>query len=397
MLIVVQNLPVPLDRRVWMECQALRAEGYDVSVICPTGRQESSTREVVDGVHIYRYRPAPQANGTAGYVLEFAYSWLRTAWLSLKVWRRHRFDAIQACNPPDTYWALALLYRFAGVRFVFDQHDLCPEVFMSRFESQAGVQLSLLRGLEWASYRTADHLVTVNDSYRDVALGRGRTHPDRVTVVRSGPDRERMRRGAPKPELRDGRPRLACYLGVMGPQDGVDLLIRAVDVYVHDLGRDDCTFVLLGFGDCLDDLRTLSADLGLDRWITFPGRADDVMITDYLSTADLGLDPDPLNPLNDVSTMNKVLEYMAFELPVVAFALRETRVSAAAAARYVRPNDVDEFAKAMAELLDDPDESRKMGQLGRQRIDDEFGWHHQAPRYVDVYRRLIGTPSGAAS
>jgi glycosyltransferase involved in cell wall biosynthesis len=392
-LIVVQNLPVPLDRRVWMECRALRAGGFEVSVICPKGPGDAG-HEVLEGVHIHRYRPAPPVQGALGYLFEFVYAWLRTAWLGLRVWRRARFDAIQACNPPDTYWALALLYRPAGVRFVYDQHDLCPEVYRSRFGDDTGLaarlQLAGLRFLERATYRSAHHVISVNGSYRDVALSRGRRRPADVTVVRSGPHPDRMRRGEPAPELRRGRDHLACYLGVMGPQDGVDLLIRAVDVYVHDLGRDDCQFALLGFGDCYDELRRLTTELGLDDVVTFTGRADDRMIDAYLSTADLGIDPDPLNPLNDVSTMNKVLEYMAYEVPVVTFDLHETRVSAAGAARYVTPNRVDELAKAMAELLDDPDARRRMGEEGRRRIVDELGWHHQADRYVGVYERLLG-------
>lgn len=390
-LIVVQNLPVPLDRRVWLECQALRASGFRVSVICPKGGKHQSGRETIDGVEIHRYKPAPPVSGFAGYVFEFLYAWLRTAWLSVRVWRRAPFDAMQACNPPDTYWALALLYKPAGVRFVYDQHDLCPEVYESRFGGQ-NLLYRALRLLEWATYRTADRVISVNESYRSVALGRGRVAAERVSVVRSGPDPSRMQRGEPDPEVRRGRTHLACYLGVMGPQDGVDLLIRSVDAYVRDLGRDDCHFALLGFGDCLDDLKALSSELGLDEWITFTGRADDDMINRYLSTAELGIDPDPSNPLNDVSTMNKVLEYMAFELPVVTFDLHETRVSAEDAARYVTSNDVSEMAKAMADLLDDPESRARMGSIGRSRIESRLGWHHQSNRYVEVYRGLLGDP-----
>jgi glycosyltransferase involved in cell wall biosynthesis len=361
-LIIVQNLPVPLDRRVWMECRSLVAAGVDVSVICPKGPNDTRFEEL-EGVRIHRYRPAPQTTGALSYVVEFAYSWLVTAWLALRVWRRRRFDVIQACNPPDTFWALALLFRPFGVRFVYDQHDLCPEVFISRFGQMKGLALRGLRGLETGSYRTAAHVITVNESYREVALTRGRLASDRVTVVRSGPQPDRMRRGASVDALKNGRSHLCCYLGVMGPQDGVDLLIRAVDVLVNEEGRTDCHFALLGFGDCLDELQQLATDLGLDDWITFTGRADDVMIGEYLSTASLGLDPDPKNPLNDVSTMNKVLEYMAYELPVVTFDLKETRRSAEHAAYYVEPNDVRGFAAAIDRLLDDPERREKMGQI----------------------------------
>jgi glycosyltransferase involved in cell wall biosynthesis len=391
-LIIVQNLPVPLDRRVWMECNSLVASGFGVSVICPKGPGDTGY-EHLDGVHIHRYRPPRQAHGALGYLREFLYCWLATLWLALRVRRREGFDVIQACNPPDTYFALALLFRPFGVRFVYDQHDLCPEVYLSRFERTAGLQLRVLRLLERATYRVADHVVTVNESYRAVATERGRLRPGDVTVVRSGPDPERMVRGVPEPGLRQGKAHLCCYLGVMGPQDGVDLLVRSIDVLVNTFGRDDCHFALLGFGDCYEDLRALSTELGLDDWITFTGRADDAMIRRYLSTADLGLDPDPKNPLNDISTMNKVLEYMAFELPVVTYDLTESRRSAEDAARYVTPNDVEEFAKAIDEMLDDPERRRRMGTEGRRRIESELGWHRQAARYVDVYERLLGPPA----
>ena len=389
-LIIVQNLSVPLDRRVWLECQTLVAADFDVSVVCPRGPQEERFEEL-DGVRIHRYRPAPAASGTLGYVAEFAYSWLATAWLTLRIFSRRRFGVLQACNPPDTFFLLALLLRPLGVRFVYDQHDLCPEVFVSRFGRDTGPALRGLRWLEAATYRSAHHVITVNESYREVAMSRGRVPAGRITVVRSGPRPDRMRRADPVPELLEGRSHLCCYLGVMGPQDGVDLLIRAVDVLVNERGRTDCQFALLGFGDCLDDLRRQSSELGLDPWITFTGRADDAMITEYLSTAALGLDPDPKNPLNDVSTMNKVLEYMAYELPVVTFDLKETRRSAEEAAYYVEPNDVRAFADAIDRLLDDPERRAKMGQVGRRRIEDDLGWDKQAPRYLDVYREALKT------
>lgn len=390
-LIIVQNLSVPLDRRVWMECRALVAAGYGVSVICPRGPGEGAFEEL-EGVRIHRYAAPPPARGPAGYLWEFVYCWMRTSWLALRISRRERFDAIQACNPPDTYFALAAPYKLAGRRFVFDQHDLNPEVYVSRFERPNRVLLFGLRTLEKLTYRTADHVISTNDSYRRVALERGRKRPADVTVVRSGPDVLLMRRGDPRPELRRGKRHLLVYLGIMGPQDGVDLALRALRVLVDEYGRDDFHAAFLGFGDCYDDLVSLCGELGLDDRVTFTGRADLEMISAYLSTAALGLDPDPMNPLNDVSTMNKVMEYMAFELPTVAFDLTETRVSAAGAATYAEPNDVRAFAKAVDALLDDPAARTRMGAEGRRRVEDVLAWEHQAGPYVDVYRRLIGDP-----
>jgi glycosyltransferase involved in cell wall biosynthesis len=392
-LIIVQNLSVPLDRRVWQECRALTGAGYGVSVICPRGPGEASF-EVLEGVRIHRYTPPPVAKGFAGYAGEFAYCWLRTAALSLKVARQEGFDAIQACNPPDTYWALALPYKATGTRFVFDQHDLNPEVYASRFGKAQGPLYKGLLALERATYKVADHVISTNESYRNVALTRGGRRPDGVSVVRSGPDVTTMVRGEPVPELRKGRKHLLAYLGIMGPQDGVDGVLHAMRRLV-DAGRDDAHLAMLGFGDCLDDLKALATELRLDDYVTFTGRVGPTEIRDYLSTAAVGLSPDPLSPLNDVSTMNKTLEYMAFELPVVAFDLKETQVSAGDAAVYVRDGDFDGYAAAISELLDDEERRREMGRVGRKRIEDEFSWQHQAPRYVEVFRSLLGDPEPA--
>jgi len=386
-LILVQNLPVPLDRRVWLECQTLLAAGYRVSVICPKGPGDPSY-EVLQGAHIYKYSPPPAANGLLAYMYEFIYCWVVTAWLAIRVFAREGFDVIQACNPPDTFFAIAFPFKLLGKRFVYDQHDLCPEVYLSRFARPSPLLLAGLRFLEGATYRTADHVIAVNESYRHVALGRGRRRPDSVTVVRTGPDARHLRRGIPNPELKHGRTFLACYLGVMGPQDGLDLLLKAVDVFVHRLGRRDCHFALIGKGDCFEELRQMSSRLELSRWVTFTGRIDDEKLSGYLSTADLGLCPDPKNPLNDVSTMNKTMEYMAFGLPVVAFDLKETRVSADGAAVYAEANDVEAFARAIATLLDAPDRRAELGSIGRKRVEEVLAWDHQARAYLGVYGRL---------
>ncbi|MGH9150874.1 MAG: glycosyltransferase family 4 protein, partial [Acidimicrobiales bacterium] len=396
-LVIVQNLPVPLDRRVWLESRALVGAGYGVSVICPAGPGDAAYQEL-EGVCIHRYRPPRQAGGLAGFAWEFAYCWARTAWLSLRVLRREGFDVIQACNPPDTYWLLARLYRLLGKRFVFDHHDLCPEVYEARFGGGRPALRRALVALERASVRSADHVVSTNESYRRVATTRAGVSLDRATVVRSGPDTTRLYRQAPEPALKAGRRHLCAYLGVMGPQDGVDVVVRAADVIVHGMGRTDCHFALLGFGDCLADLRALATGLGLDDWVTFTGRADDAMIRRWLSTADVGLSPDPPTAFNDLSTMNKTLEYMAFGLPVVAYDLAETRVSAGDAAVYVDQDGPEAFATAVCALLDDPGRREAMGNAGAARIRDGLSWIHQAAAYVAVYDRLTGrAPARAAA
>jgi glycosyltransferase involved in cell wall biosynthesis len=386
--IVVQNLPVPFDRRVWLEAQALVAAGYEVSVVCPSGRGGESRYERLDGVHIHRYPPPRTAMGVVGYAWEFAYCWARTAALVRHIQRTDGIDVLQACNPPDTFFALARLLRRQGVRFVFDQHDLCPETYASRFARSSGLLHRGLLGLERATYRTADHVLATNGSYRAVALDRGACGPEQVTIVRTGPDPDRLRAGPPDPSLKRGRPHLVAYLGVMGPQDGVDVAVHAIADLVHRRRRTDTTFALIGDGDVRDDIVALVHHLGLDDVVDLPGRVPDDVLFGYLSTADVGLSPDPPGPLNDVSTMNKTMEYMAFGLPVVAFDLTETRVSAGEGALYAPGGSVPAFADLVGQLLDDPVRRRRMGDLARWRVEDELAWRHQADAYVGVYDRL---------
>ncbi len=356
-LIIVQNLPVPFDRRVWLECQALIADGHQVAVVCPKGDGDPDY-EVVEGVELYKYRPHAPGGSKLGFVIEYAYSFLATAWLTLKARRSGRFGVVQACNPPDIFWPIAMALRARdGTRFVFDHHDLSPELYESRFPGGPRLPYSGLRALERRTHRAADHVISTNDSYR--------------------------------PALRRGRRFLAAYIGVMGPQDGVDYVVRAVDVVVHELGRRDIAFTLMGSGDCFDELVALRDELGLQGHVEFTGRVPDDLVRQVLSTADVGLSPDPKNPLNDLSTMNKSMEYMAFGIPAVAFDLHETRVSAGQAAVYVKPNVVRLFAEASVELMDDEPRRSLMGRLGRARVEEDLAWSHQQNAYLDVYRELV--------
>ncbi|HEU4948727.1 MAG TPA: glycosyltransferase family 4 protein [Kribbella sp.] len=393
-LIIVQNLPVPFDRRVWLECQALVGAGYDVSVVCPKGPGDPSY-DVVDGVRIYKYRPYSPGGSKAGFIAEYVYSFLATAWLTMKARRRGRFQVLQACNPPDIFWPIAaVLRRLDGTRFVFDHHDLCPELYQSRFPDGAGLPYKGLRALERATHRTADHVISTNDSYRQIAINRSGKATHDVTVVRTGPDPERLRRGSADESCRRGHRILVAYIGVMGPQDGVDIVVRAADEVVNTLGRKDIAFTLIGGGDCYQDVVALRDELGLAGHVEFTGRVPDETVKQVMSTADIGLSPDPKNPLNDVSTMNKTMEYMAFELPVVAFDLQETRVSAGDAAVYVEPNDVEKYARAIVELADDELRRRRMGAFGRRRVEQVLAWEHQRKAYVAVYDMLTQQAAG---
>lgn len=398
-LIIVQNLPVPLDRRVWLECQALVTRGYQVSVICPKGPGDP-TRQHIDGVDIYKYRPAPETDSLLSFAWEFAYSWVRTAVLSVKVWSKKRFSIMQACNPPDTYWLLGRMWRPFGVKFVFDQHDLNPELFISRFGApKGGLSTAEYKGLLWLerqTYRAADRVISTNESYKAIAVDRGHRVPEEVTVVRSGPDTEQMRPIYPE------HPRPVdtvemVYLGIMGPQDGVDQALLVMDELVHGRGRSNVTATLMGFGDSLEDLKAQSASLGLGDHVTFTGRVDKVAIAEHLSRADIGMCPDLKTPLNDLSTMNKTMEYMAYGLPSVAFDLVETRVSGADTVLYAPSGDISAFADHVEKLIDDPELRVELGERARSRVVEVLDWRPQAEAYVSVFDGLSGrsTPGPA--
>lgn len=393
MAIIVQNLSVPMDRRVWQECCALRDAGWAVSVICPRDPGQAGF-EVLDGVEVHRYRPSPATGSPASYLREFAVSWIRTARLTARVGRRRGLDVLQTCNPPDTYWALGLVLKAArGTAFVYDQHDLCPELYASRFGDDAGPLYRALLVLERMNYRVADQVIVANETHRQAAITRGRQDPAHVTVVRSGPDTRVMRPGPGDPRLTAGGRRLCCYLGVMGPQDGVDVLLDAWAHLVHDLGRRDAHLAVLGFGDCYDDLLAQAGRLGLEEHVTFTGRVGREEIERWLRSSEVGLSPDPLNAYNDACTTNKTMEYMAYGLPVVAFDLKETRVSAGDAGVYLRPGDVPGYARAVAALLADDGRRARLGQLARRRAVEVLDWQEQARAYVQVFDRLAGTAS----
>ncbi|MGQ0573031.1 MAG: glycosyltransferase family 4 protein [Pseudonocardia sp.] len=386
-LILVENLSVPFDRRVWQEATTLRDDGWQVHVICPQGATRDTEREVtVDGVHIQRYPLRPAVGGPVGFVKEYGTALLQTLRLAAKVARTGRVDVVHACNPPDIFFVVGLLFKLRGARFVFDQHDLIPELYESRFDRGRDLLYRAVCLAERVTYRLADVVIATNESYRAAALGRGRKRPDRVFVVRSAPQVERFRPVPPDPSIKRGAPHLLAYLGVMGPQDGIDYALRAL---VHLRDRDDWRAVFVGSGDCFDEMVALRDELGLADRVDFTGRVSDADLVRYLSTADVCLAPDPRNPLNDVSTMNKIMEYMAMARPIVSFDLREARVSAADAALYATPNDEAEFAALVGQLLDDPAARERMGEIGRARVEGPLSWKHSAEALLEAYRTAV--------
>ncbi|MEW2529857.1 glycosyltransferase family 4 protein [Streptomyces sp. NPDC047071] len=382
-LILVENLSVPFDRRVWQECTTLRDAGWEVHVICPRGTKRDTELEAeIDGVRIHRYPLRAATGGPAGYLREYGSALWHTLRLARKVGPVH---VVHACNPPDLLFLPALWLKRRGARFVFDQHDLVPELYLSRFGRGKDLLYRAVCALERRTYRAADIVLATNESYRDVAVRRGGRRPEDVFVVRSAPATDRFQPVAPEPELKRGKPHLLCYLGVMGPQDGVDYALRALAKLRDEVGRSDWHAVFVGAGDAFDAMVALSRQLGLSEQVQFTGRIPDADLVRYLSTADVCLSPDPRNPLNDVSTMNKVLEYMAMGRPIVSFDLKEARVSAGDAAVYAPANDEAAFAELVALLLDDPERRTRMGEIGKERISGELSWRNSQRSLLAAY------------
>ncbi|MCF3940146.1 MULTISPECIES: glycosyltransferase family 4 protein [Gordonia] len=390
-LILVENLSVPFDRRVWQESRALNDAGHQVSVICPMGSKQDREAEAnIEGVRILRYPLRPAEGGPAGYVREYGLALWHTTRLAIRLRREGSIDVVHACNPPDLLFLVALVLRvFGGTRFVFDQHDLVPELFRSRFTRGGKLLYFLTRVTERLTFACADGVISTNESYRRVAVDRGGVSPDRVRVVRSAPDLDRFVPRDPDPNLFRGKQYLTAYVGVMGPQDGVDYALRALKHLRDDFDRDDVHCIFMGGGDAFDDMVELSHHLGLDDMVEFTGRVPDEFLQRCLSTADVCLSPDPRNPLNDVSTMNKVVEYMAMRRPLVSFELVEARVSAGEAAVYVAANDEKAFAGAIDELLGDPDRRARMGDFGRARVEQELSWSTSRNNLIEFYDDLF--------
>ncbi len=385
--IIIENLTVPVDRRMWQEARTLAEAGHRVSVVCPTGRGFEQTYEVRDGIEIYRHK-LWEASGPAGYFLEYAVALASEFRLALKAYRRTHFRIIHAANPPDTIFLIALFFRIFGVRFIFDHHDLNPELYEAKF-GRRGLFYRFVCLAERLTYRTATVSIATNESYRQVALTRGGMRPERAFVVKSCPDLKNICIGPPRPELKLGKPFMVVYVGVMGPQDGLDLLLESIRYIVQEAGRHDVSFSLIGRGSETQKLKAWTAEKGLDSCVTFTGRVPDAEMWAYLSTADLGVAPDPKNPMNDKSTMNKILEYMAFGLPVVLYDLTEGRRSAGDAALYARPNDPIDFARRMLTLLDSEELRRTLGARARKKIEDGLNWDTEKRALLEAYEAAL--------
>jgi glycosyltransferase involved in cell wall biosynthesis len=404
-LMMVENY-FPQDTRVKNEADLLTSAGYHVSVIA-LRRKGQPRREIVDGIEVYRvprlelFRKTSTANlsgaglfllklrASLGYLTEYSYFTVACLLVASYVFVRRGFDVIHAHNPPDTLFVVAIPFKLLGKKFVFDHHDLCPELYRSRYKTQEGFYTGLLRLFERCSLKLADIAIATNESYKKVQTGRAHKNPRDVFVVRNGPNRMRMTPAAPNTRLRGMNKSILCYVGSLNPQDGVDYLLRSLRHLLCDLKRSDFHCVIMGTGDSLEDLRDLAGKLQLNSCVELTGFVSDEDLQANLAAADICVDPDPSSALNDVSTWIKVMEYMASAKPIVTFDLKETRFSAQDAAIYVEPNNETEFAEAIAQLMEQPELQKKMGAYGRRRVEDELQWAKVGKNLLTAYETLL--------
>lgn len=384
-LIIVENLPVPFDTRVWQEATTLAREGYTVSVICPKGKGYNKEYEHLDGVHIYRHDLPKEGNGPIGYAREYFSALWHEYRLARKIYKERGFYVIHGCNPPDNIYMVAARFKGKGVDYVFDHHDICPELYEAKFGKTTGPLYKSQLWLERNTYRHCTFAFVTNESYRQIAISRGGMSPDKVHVLRSGPRLERLRIQPPRPEIKRGKKHMVGYLGVIGQQEGIEYLLEAARYLRDEKGRDDIFWGIVGGGPHLDALRRKSEEMGLQDIVEFTGRVSDEVMLDYLNTADVCVNPDEYNAMNDKSTMNKVLEYMALGKPIVQFDLTEGRYSAQEASLYAERNNARDLADKISLLLDDPARRAEMSSIGRDRILNQLSWDHTSRALLSAY------------
>lgn len=386
-LIIVENLPVPFDTRVWQEATTLAANGYTVSVICPTGKGYDKEEETLEGVHIFRHKLPPEGNGAVGYAREYGSALRAELRLAKKIYKEIGFDVIHGCNPPDDIYLVASFFKKYGVRYVFDHHDICPELFEAKFGNTKSLLYKSQVWLERQTYRHCTFAFVTNESYRKIAIERDKMPPEKVIVLRSGPRLERMRILPPDPSIRRGYPYMVGYVGVIGQQEGIEYILQAAQ-YIKQ-HENNVFWGIVGGGPHWEALKKQASDMGLDDCVEFTGRVDDETMLRYLNTADVCVNSDTYNAMNDKSTMNKVLEYMALGKPIVQFDLTEGRFSAQEASLYAKRNDAVDMAQKIQELLQDPEKRAHMGAYGRNRILNELSWEKTSKALLEGYEKFF--------
>ena len=392
-LIIVENLPVPFDSRVWKESCALRDAGYDVTVLCPRGKGYMRNYEMLEGIRIFRHPMPKEGNSAAGYIWEYGcalfWEFLYTFWIFLTC----GFQVIQGCNPPDNIFLVTLPFKLFGVKYIFDHHDACPELYLSKYEKE-NTFYKIQVQLEKLTYRCSDVVMATNESYKALAISRGGLDPQDVFVVRNGPDLEKFRLVPALPELKYGKRYLVGYVGTMSIQEGLDILVDAA-LYLKKRGRTDVHFTCVGGGPGLAGLRQMVKDKGVEDTVNFTGRVPDKELLEVLSTADVCVNPDRPCEMNDISTMIKIAEYMALAKPIVQFDLKEGRFTAGEASLYCNGRDlVADFADRILWLLDHPDECQRMGEIGRKRVEQQLAWKYSVKNLLAAYQRAFEKRSG---
>jgi len=386
-LIIVENLPVPFDTRVWQEATTLAANGYTVSVICPKGEGYMQNEEFLQGVHIFRHDLPIEGNGAVGYLKEYTLALREEIRLAKKIYEEIGFDVIHGCDPPDDIYLVAKKFKKYGVKYVFDHHDICPELFEAKFGKKSGPLYWSQLYFERQTYKYCTFAFVTNESYKKIAIERGKMDPDKVIVLRSGPKFERMKIIDPKPEIKRGYQYMVGYLGVIGQQEGIEYILEAAQ-YIKE--RENNVFWgIVGGGSHLESLKKQATDMGLDDCVEFIGRASDQQMLEYLNTADICVNSDKYNAMNDKSTMNKILEYMALAKPIVQFDLTEGRYSAQEASLYAKNNDAMDLGEKIIELLHNPEKRKKMGEYGRNRVINELSWEHTSKALLEGYDKYF--------
>ncbi len=394
-MIIVENLPVPFDTRVWQEATTLAENGYVVSVISPKGKGYPAEREVLQGVNIFRHDLPEEGNGPIGYLKEYTTALQEEIRLAKLIYDEIGFDVIHGCNPPDDIYMVARQFKSKGVKYVFDHHDICPELFNAKFgpKEERGFIKNLLyktqTWLERQTYKNCTFAFVTNESYKKIAITRGGMNPNKVIVLRSGPKLERLKIQPPVENIKRGRKYMVGYLGVIGQQEGIEYILEAAKYCKETLGYNDIFWGIVGGGPHVDALRGMCSRMGLDDCVEFTGRVPDEKLLDYLNTADVCVNSDTYNEMNDKSTMNKILEYMALAKPIVQFELTEGRYSAQEASLYAEQNNAKDMADKIIYLLEHPDVRKKMGEYGHNRVVNELSWEHTSKALLEGYEKLF--------
>jgi len=392
-LIVVENLPVPFDRRVWQEANTLKDNGAKVSIICPKMKQYNKSRETINGIEIYRHPLPIEGKGALSYLMEYATALFWEFVLSMRIFVKKRFHAIQGCNPPDLIFLVALFYKLFGVKYVFDHHDINPELFIAKY-GKKGFFYKLMLMTERLTFATANYSIATNQSYKEIAIQRGKMPANKVQIVRSGPKLERLKAGCGNIKYKNGREFLIGYVGVIGAQEGLDLLLESAKLITDT--RNDVQFAIIGDGTELKKIKEIAAAMQLNEFVDFYGRVDDYTMVEILNTTDVCVNPDKPTVMNNLSTMNKIMEYMALKKPIVQYNLKEGKLSAQDASLYAENTSTKDFADKILWLLDNREERIKMGEYGYKRIINELAWEHESQNLLSLYERVFGGFEGNA-